>query len=334
MKEKLTILFITFDNSRNVDRNSFYLTQELAKISNVILWHDAGDITEILSKIGEVPDFILLNEMKESPEVTGWTSISIPFGMIIYDLHYAIDQRKAFIWENDVPYIFSIYRDMFFEWYPEFKDRFRWLPLHVNTSIFKDYRLEKDIDWLIMGATTGWVYPLREKIVQTMSGVGGFVYHEHPGYRDIFEEKEKNVFVGEQYAKEINRSKMFFTCDSIYKYPVNKYYEVLACNTLLLASSSQELSDLGFIPGVNYVEIDENNFVEKAYYYLEHPEERMKVTEQGYKMVHKKYTTEQRAVVLKRMINEIVVERQLMTKGSKWSTKKVLMRILQFLRNK
>lgn len=57
MRKKLTILFITFDNSHNVDRNSFYLTQELAKISNLILWHDAGDISEILSKINDVPMF-------------------------------------------------------------------------------------------------------------------------------------------------------------------------------------------------------------------------------------------------------------------------------------
>lgn len=306
MRKKLTILFITFDNSRNVDRNSFYLTQELTKVSNLILWHDAGNISEILSKINDVPDFILLNDMKESPEVTGWSSISIPFGIIIYDLHYAINEKKEFIWGNNVPYIFSIYRDKFYEWYPEFKERFRWLPLYVNTHLFKDYKLEKDIDWLIIGNITGGVYPLREKIVQTMRGHKGFVYHEHPGYRDIFEENEKNIFVGEEYAREINRAKMFFTCDSTFKYPVNKYYEVLACKTLLLASSSQELFDLGFIPGVNYVEIDENNFLEKAYYYLNHPEERIKITEQGYKMVHDKYSTAQRAMLLKTMINEIV----------------------------
>lgn len=310
MRKKLTILFITLDYSQNVDRTSPYLTQELAKISNLILWHEAGDISEILSEINVVPDFILLNDMKESPEVTGWSSISIPFGIIICDLHYAINERKEFIWRNNVPYIFSIYRDKFYEWYPEFIERFRWLPFYVNTNIFKDYQLEKEIDWLMMGNITGWVYPLREKIVQTMHSHKGFVYHEHPGYRDIYEEHENNVFVGEQYAREINRAKMFFTCDSIFKYPVNKYYEVLACKTLLLASSSQELFDLGFIPGENYVEIDENNFVEKAYYYLHHPEERIKITEQGYKMVHEKYSTAQRAMLLKTMIQEIVDEKK------------------------
>lgn len=314
MKKKLTILFITFDNKRNVDRNSFYLTQELAKISNLILWHEAGNISDILSKINDVPDFIILNDMKEGPEVTGWPSISIPFGIIIHDLHYAINERKEFIRHNDVPYIFSIYRDKFYEWYPEFKERLRWLPQCTNTNIFKDYKIEKDIDWLLMGAVTGWVYPLREKIVQTMYGHKGFVYHEHPGYRDIYEENENNVFIGEQYAREINRAKMFFTCDSIYNYPITKYYEVLACKTLLLASSSKELADLGFTPGVNYVEIDENNFLEKAFYYLHHSEERMKITEEGYKMVHEKYSTAKRAMLLKTMIYEILSERQLLNK--------------------
>ena len=170
----------------------------------------------------------------------------------------------------------------------------KWLPLYVNTNIFKDYGLKKDIDWLLMGAITGWVYPPREKVVHTMIGCEGFIYHEHPGYRDISKDEEK-IFVGKKYAQEINRAKMFFTCDSIFNYPINKYYEALACKSLLLASSSKELFDLGFIPGVYYVKIDESNVIEKAEYYLHHPDEREKVTE-GYKMVHEKYSSVYRCI--------------------------------------
>jgi len=310
-QKKLTILFITLNYSNNVDKSSYYLTEELAKISNLVLWHNNGDISEILTQINSVPDFILLNDCKQCPVVTGWTSISIPFGIIMCDLHFAPNERKKFVRDNNVPYIFSICRDKFYEWYPEFIDRMRWLPWNVNTNIFKDYDLKKDIDWLLMGATMGRYYPLREKIHKTMMGQKGFVYHEHPGYRDIYKNEEKTVFIEERYAQEINRAKMFFTCGSIYNYPVKKYYEALACKTLLLASSSKELFDLGFIPGVHYVAIDNDNFMDMANYYLHHHEEREKITEQGYNMVHEKYSTAQRATSLKTMINEIVNERKL-----------------------
>lgn len=83
--------------------------------------------------------------------------------------------------------------------------------------------------------------------------------------RDIerLEKMKKNVFVGQNYAKELNRSKIVLTCDSVFKYPLMKYFEITACNALLLASYSKELGDLGFIPGVNFVAIDELCFEEK-----------------------------------------------------------------------
>lgn len=40
----------------------------------------------------------------------------------------------------------------------------------------------------------------------------------------------------------------------------------------------------------------------------------MKITEEGYKMVHEKYSTAKRAMLLKTMIYEILSERQLLNK--------------------
>jgi spore maturation protein CgeB len=148
-------------------------------------------------------------------------------------------------------------------------------------------------------------YPLREKIYKTMKDMPGFVYHGHPGYRNVGEEEAK-FFVGERYAKEINCAKIFLTDDSNLHYPLIKYYEVLACNTLLLAPSTRELKDLGFIPGVNFIEINRNNFLEKAQYYLEHEDERKRIAEEGFKMVHSKHTVSIRAAQLVKLIEEIL----------------------------
>ncbi|MFJ8264799.1 glycosyltransferase [Peribacillus asahii] len=128
-----------------------------------------------------------------------------------------------------------------------------WLPHFVNISIFKDYQYPKEIKWLLMGMTSNH-YPLRQIIKKHMINKKGFVYHRHPGYKNVNDQDSK-IFVGRNYAKEINRAKMFFTDDSKFHYPFMKYYEVLACNTLLLAPANQELLDLGFKPGENFVEI-------------------------------------------------------------------------------
>jgi hypothetical protein len=305
-RTKIKLLFITSDlsNFSGAAHNSYYLTKELQKITELMLWQKPGCINEIIAQLKRRPDFILLNDIKERPEISGLTSLDIPFGIIMHDLHYKTEGRKRFITENNVKYIFSIYRDKFYDWYPQFKARMRWLPHYVNTQTYKDYRLPKEIDWLMMGAVATWSYPLRVKILHVMKEKKGFVYHPHPGYRNIKE--NESVYVGETYAREINKAKIFLTCNSIFKYTLSKYFEVLACRTLLLAPDSKELYDLGFIPGVHYVPINEHDFLEKAEYYLADEQERRRITDQGYDMVHREYSVSKRTALLVSMIDDIL----------------------------
>ncbi len=90
------------------------------------------------------------------------------------------------------------------------------------------------------------------------------------------------------------------------RYPVAKYFEVLACNTLLLAPYFEELDDLGFIPGVHFVEADEHNFEEKAHYYLNHEQERLKIALRGYEMVRARHSSPQRAAEVLAVIKQII----------------------------
>ena len=302
--KKLKILFITKDFSKHLVKDSYYFSTELSKIADLVLWNTPGNIHTILKQIHMKPDFILLNDLRPTrcPTITGLSQLTIPYGIIMHDLHYRPNQRKIFVRNNKVKYIFSIYRDEFYRRFPNFKNRMHWLPHFVNTDIFKDYGLSKDIDYLLMGAITNH-YPLRKKMLSVMQKEPGFVYHEHPGYRNILDSKE---FAGETFAKEINRSKIFLTDGLIYKYPVMKYYEVLACNTLLLAPPSKELQDLGFIPGVHYISVNKNDFLQKARYYLKHEKERKQIAENGYKMVRSKHSAEHRAQQFVRMIENIL----------------------------
>lgn len=310
----LKLLFITCNFQKYTERNTYYLSQELSKICDLALWYKPGNINSILKRIPFEPDFILLNDLKETrcPTVTGLKDLKIPYGIIMHDIHYKMDKRKKFIHQNNVKFIFTIYKKAFKKRYSRYSGKVYWLPHFVNIAIFKDYGLEKKIDYLMMGKMADY-YPLRVKMYRKMRNKDGFVYHAHPGYRNINESNTKNIFVGEYYAREINRAKMFLTCDSIFHYPLIKYYEVLACKTLLLAPSSQELKALGFIPGVNFVSVNKDNFLKKANYYLHHKEERLRIAQAGYKMVRDKHSCQIRAKQLIDMIHDIVFKNAAIT---------------------
>ena len=299
------VLFLTRDHTNQVERSSFYLATELKKQTELVLWHQDGYIKKILSLLPFKPDFILLNDFKPDycPIIRGLDEVSIPKGIIMHDLHYKKAKRKQFIDKSNIHYIFTHYKSAFMEWFPEYSDRMIWFPHHVNTNIFRDYQVEKTINWLMMGAEYPELYPVRNRMKSSMMREEGFLSYSHPGYREL-SPKDNTVLIGENYAKEINRAKMFLTCDSKYKFPLLKYFEVLACNTLLLATGSEELRELGFIDGETYVEVNEHNFKEKAYYYLKHADERITVSKNGFKMVQAKHSTEQRVQELLKHIKE------------------------------
>lgn len=304
--QRLKVLFITKNFAGHVEKSSDYLSRELAKQADLRLWHDHGHIINILAQLQWKPDFILLNDFKPDycPFVRGFRHIDIPVGMIVHDLQYKPASRQRFIQKEKIQYLFTIYRDPFIKWYPELSDRMIWFPHHVPEDVFRDYRLPKTTNWLMMGYIDERIYPLRTKMLNTLMRTPGFVYHTHPGYRTV-RRRENGVMVGADYAKEINRAKMFLTCDSIYEFPVLKYYEALACNTLLLASGSKELEDLGFIDGETFVAVNETNFKEKAEYYLKNEAERLAVAQRGYQMVHSRHTTKQRISEWLEKIKEI-----------------------------
>mgnify|MGYP001266193289 CR=1 FL=1 len=264
-----------------------------------MLWHEHGRLPEILTRIPAKPDFILLNDFHPSycPFIKDIQHVDIPVGCILHDMHYKTERRRKFIKEQKIDYVFPHYRDAFLRWFPEFKDRMIWFPHHVPTHLFKDYHLEKTIDFLFVGAAIPHIYPLRAKMLRKLRKVKGFVMHQHPGYQKVSFQTEQPL-VDEAYAREINRAKMLFTCHSKYQYPVLKYFETAACNTLLMANGSQELADLGFIDGLTFVEVDEENVLEKAHDYLVNEERRKSIAKRAYYMVRNRHSTAKRAAEL------------------------------------
>ncbi|WLR59545.1 glycosyltransferase [Guptibacillus hwajinpoensis] len=301
---EISILFITNKMDHYVEKSTTYVISELEKQSRLILWHDHGDIQSILNNIRTKPDFILLNDFHPTygRYITGLNKIKIPIGMIMHDLHYKKGARTRLMREIRPTLIFTHYRDAFLTLYPEFQDQMIWFPHHVPEQIFFDYQLEKEIDVLMIGSMIPRLYPLRNHIYEKMKQRKGFIYHAHPGYG---KESDRGI-TGEGYAREMNRSKIFVTCDSIYHYPLLKYMESLACHTLLLAPATKELEDLGFIDQETFVAIDETNFSERVTKYLSSETERNNIASRGYEMVRKKHLTSIRVAEMIQHIQKVI----------------------------
>ncbi|WP_219838742.1 glycosyltransferase [Paenibacillus sp. R14(2021)] len=294
---KLNILYFTIDWSTYTYKPDHYFKLELATLPDVHVHfrEQGGYLPDILSTLDFIPDFIYMDNFKHSRNLsalpTGMNKVSIPKGILFHDVNRSNDTFRSYVKENKIDLIFVHYRDAFLKYFPKYHDRLRWLPNHAYKPVFHRYNVQKTIDYLMMGRVKDY-YPLRKEIIRKMHKLEGFVSHEHPGYRWFTNNEKETLYLDQNYAKEINRAKMFLTCGSKYDFAVGKYFEIPACGTLLLASGFNELEDLGFIHKKTFIEINKSNFMDKAQYYLRHEDVRNAITEKGYELVRSRHTTD------------------------------------------
>lgn len=291
--------------------------------TEVYYWHENGHIQTILEELNMKPDFIFHYDIAWNyglaPKIDGLSEIDIPIGCFVIDLHWKPDERIRYFEENNIDVIFSVSKHPFLQAFPQYEQKLHWLPWSINPEIMKDWGMEKDIDSLLMGLvyvnaqTRGKFdlprkippegrYAFRDAVFMKMKDEAGFVLHPHPGHRVT---DSKRLIVKEDYGKELNRSKIFFTCGSRNETgapAVLKFFEAPACKTLLLAETNKDVEDLGFVDGENYVSCSVANFYEKAQYYLSHEQERQRITDNGYHFIHNHHTNDHRA---KQMIKAI-----------------------------
>ena len=304
---KLNILYFTFDWSSYTYKPDHYFKQILAIQPDVHVHftEQGGYLPEIIRKLDFTPDFIYIDNFTHNRRIntlpTGLNEVNIPKGILLHDVQRRKNAFRSYLLSNDMDLIFVHYRDAFLKYFPELRNRLRWMPNHVYKQIFHKYKVKKTIDYLMMGRVND-LYPLRKEIVSRHHKLKGLIVHEHPGYKSFTNKEKDSLLLDEKYAKEICRAKMFLTCGSRYDFAVGKYFEVPACGTLLLASNFSELTDLGFKDKKNFISINKRNFVKKAKYYLEHEDERNEICRKGYKLVNSRHLTDIR---VREFVNEL-----------------------------
>ncbi len=167
------------------------------------------------------------------------------------------------------------------------------LPHSIDDKIFKDYKFKKKIDTLMVGVVEQKNYPIRYAIDKQLKG--------QKFYRRIFrpvetQGKKKKWPTGISYAKLLNSAKITFTCSSIFKYNVLKFFEIPGAKSALFSDYNNELKKLGFIPNENMVEIKKGmKYIDFIKGWLESKNQLEEITQKGYDLVHKKHTAKIRA---------------------------------------
>ncbi|HLR51427.1 MAG TPA: glycosyltransferase [Candidatus Avamphibacillus sp.] len=307
---KLNILILVrrFDKLYPKHKVKYEFLQAIERVANVAYHHEDGDILEIVKRQKHRPDFIFHYDITArnilSPKINNLDKIDIPVGAYVIDAHWDNALRKKYFKENKISLIFSVSKAPFLKRFPEYKSKFRFLPFSINPKLIRNWNLKKDIDFLLMGLIAK-SYPFRAAVRDKMKNEKGFVYHKHPGH--LKKDRSKYI-IDEAFGKEVNRAKIFFTCGSIYQYPVMKYFEVPGCNTLLIAEKTPDLIELGFKDGVNYVAANQANFYEKGLYYLKNEKKRKEIALEGYKFVHKNHTHLIRAQQFVRYVENFIIK--------------------------
>lgn len=165
-------------------------------------------------------------------------------------------------------------------------------PWSVSTHMFHDLYLERKYNIHFSGVF-GPIYPLRIYMRYHIPIEGKYI-------------ADNKAFHYAQYLTTLNTSKILAFDTGLFKYSVMKFFEGMACNTLVASNLPYDCKALGFKPNVNMVRIGFRNYAERFAYYLQNERERKQIARNGMELVLKYHTKEARSKQLIAQFEELI----------------------------
>ena len=192
-----------------------------------------------------------------------------------------------------------------------------WVPFSIDPDVFKDYELPKIYDVINMGSFNSSYYPLRVAMHEALVAHRDKIKYVC-GYDFLTESNRVAGVMTDEYARIINQGKLYTTCTSTFKYPGLKLFEIMGCNTLLISDTPYDADELGLKAGENYVQAgtdvwsqfngqkdyplnlenwlcDKDKFFALVSHYLTHSDEALRISKNGYNLVHSRHTNDIRS---------------------------------------
>ena len=173
-----------------------------------------------------------------------------------------------------------------------------WFPHSFEPMIYKDYKFKKEYGFLQTGASDG-VYVFRERASKALRGCNFYKRIKSPTKDSKLDKYDRSCVLAKgpfdfEYAMELNKSYMSLATGSTMNYPVAKYNEIAACNSVVYSNWYPELSDLGYKKDENII-IMEEDILGQVTDLMKDKDRLLEIAENGYLLAHERHTNKIRA---------------------------------------
>ena len=235
----------------------------------------------------------------------------------IDDLHYNTNnERNEYISQIINGYnscILSSYKYVYDKYHTS-NDKIEWLPHCFYDKYVVKFNNNPKQKLLLTGVIDKTVYPMRNYVYQLMKHgqdmKNKIDCKKYPGYKN-----PKHNICGKKYIDLLNEYLVCFTCCSTTDTPyiISKFFEIPGSGSLLLAydeNIKDQLKDIGFIDGHNYISVTEENFVDKMNYVLDskNRQEIDIIRYNGYELIDNKHLLSHRAERIDSIVNSMLGE--------------------------
>lgn len=181
------------------------------------------------------------------------------------------------------------------EYTPDLGGRLFVWPNSVDTAVFRDYGLVKNIPVLLTGSQASH-YPWRNAVSQVVSESFTTMTMPHFGWNA--ERGTSGMMKGEAYARLLNASTFVPTCGTMARDVVRKHLEIPAAGACLVTEDTPAIRAFGFVDMVNCVFADAGNVATKLDGLLAEPARLQRITAAGHDLVHGRHGQQSRDQVL------------------------------------
>ncbi len=304
----MKVLFVEHPNKplNRIGYCSYYgeIYYSLKEILDITIIHK---IPKKISELGQNWDAILLgfghtdSSDKNLPIINQDTNI--PLFPILNKEYTGLDNKLEWIKSMKAKAAFTVHHD-----YEKFA-KITGLPFHrimwsANANLFKDYDTKYKFDLFFSGVTrpeqTG---NLREKILSNLDKLSK--YKLSINARSQKNNYKGKVFSPKDYAKKLACSKICLVTTGPADLVGTRFFEVMAGNKSLILCNYMDNKVYGdmLIDNYNCVMFhNKDDFFDKAIYYLEHEEERLKIINNAYKNFQNNLTWEVSSKNIKKII--------------------------------
>lgn len=249
----------------------------------------------------ETPDVVVVDK-----DYVNTGGVDIPRATFMMDVHGEWFNRFERVKTGQIDMIFLRYygNGIAFRVKHDMKCAVGYCPWSISPKLFYDLNLERVRDVYITGSHNP-IYPIRMMLHFPIQQKYGHTPIE--GYIDDFTFiADEKKFLYYRYFSTLNTSKMAVFDSSLFKYPLMKFFEVMACNTLAMSDLPVDWEVLGFKPEINMVSINYYDYLDKIKYYIRNEDERKRIAQNGMNLILNYHTNEIRAEQLIFQLEELI----------------------------